>query len=135
MAASIAAGNNNAAGLTAWTAIAPSGTTDYLREPYIDGGYIPGEEQIKADGTSYHAGFPTITLTFSYMLYSQLEHLRTTYCGGGWTGKVTLRTKLTKGGSEANYNAIMRLPFPSESNEQIGRVDTYQIQFTRLEAL
>lgn len=133
----IAAGNNNAAGLTAFEEIVPSGEDMYFIAPSGAGGYDPGVFEIRGNGTATFNGFKRQVLTFSYCTFPIANHLNDTYCSGNYNGLVTLRTKLEPDDSFANYNAIMYLPKPSEW--QVGRsrdhIAPYPIRFLKLEAI
>lgn len=131
----LAAAHNNAAGLAAIEGVLPAGETRPFIAPTVRTGYTQGQLIIRGDGSGTFAGFPAVVWTFSWITFAQREYLRTTYCGAGWTGQVTVRTRLTAGGAYANYNATMLLPQPSEGDEQLGRVANYRARFIRMVAI
>lgn len=133
--AKIAVGNNNAAGLTAFTAIVPSGDIAFT-EPLELPNYNPGVLKIRGTGIGVRVGFPSTRHLFGYWTLKQYLYLQVTYCGGegNYTGAVTVRTR--KGGSSAaNYNAIINLPTPDQMEYQGQYYIAPAITYTRMRAL
>lgn len=101
------------------------------------GTFNPGDAVVRGDGTIVFDGYPSCSWVFSIMTRLQLQYLQDTYCGGSYSGKVTLRTSTDNVNSSTalpayeNYNAIMRLPPPGE--RKYYRNST--ISFTRLIAI
>lgn len=131
----LAVGHDNALGLAAIEGVLPGGETRAFIAPTVRGGYTEGQQIIRGDGSVTFAGFPVVVWTFSWVTFGQREYLRTTYCGGGWSGEVTVRTRLTAGGAYANYNATLLLPQPGEGDEQLGRIANYRVRFIRMVAI
>ncbi len=131
----LAVGHNNAAGLVSIEGVLPTTDTRPFVAPTIRAGFTQGQMIVRADGTCTFVGFPTLIWTFSWLTFAQREYLRNTYCAGGWTGQVTVRTRLTAGGSYSNYNATMVLPQPSDGDEQLGRIENYRVRFIRMVAI
>lgn len=95
----IAAGANNAGGLTAINALADSNSVKLFMPralPYHE----TGELVMMSNGTPDYRGYDRQDWEFKVLLVAQYYLLRTTY-----TGLVTVRTSLDDGQSFANYNA------------------------------
>lgn len=114
----ISAGNNNAAGLTKLGKITPSGDIPFC-EPTARLNYSPGMRRLRLDGTIYAAGWKSQEWTLGFLTLKQYDHLKTTYCGGGYSGLVTVRTRFNSGGY-ANYNAVLQLPTEAELEQNRG---------------
>lgn len=105
------------------------------------GTYSPGEAVIRGDGTIVFDGYPSCQWVFAGMTRLQLQNLQDTYCGGGYSGKVTIRTATdnvnTANGAPAfeNYNAVMLLTPLREASYSQRIYRQYAINFTRLVAL
>ena len=104
----IAAGHNNAAGLTKLGKITPSGDIPFT-EPTAKLNYSPGTARLRLDAGIYAAGFKSQEWTLGFVTLKQYDYLKTTYCAGGYSGLVTVRTRWNSG-SYANYNATLQLP-------------------------
>ena len=96
--------------------------------------YTPGEYRIRADGEVYTAGYPSVVWLFTGLRVSGAAYLQTAFCGGGWSGKVTVYTR-TVDRTFARYNAVMILPSPDEVEQRGGILARYPVRLTRLEAL
>jgi hypothetical protein len=106
----IAAGWNNAGSLTNIGAVVPSSNIRFF-EPVARPSWNPGTIKIRLDALTYVAGYPSQVWLFQFMTFAQYAHFRTTWCGGAYSGKVTIRTRY----QNANYfnaNAIAILPVP-----------------------
>jgi hypothetical protein len=133
----IAVGNNNVAGLVVWEAITVSSVE---MNPVRSLGYTPGEFRTRTNGTSFLAGFPSTRWQIGGMTAAQYEHLKTTYCGGGYSGLVTIKTTLDTT-AYSNLNAVLTLP-TTDSLERVtvNTIDNWYyldvvLLFTRLEAV
>ena len=131
----IAANYNNADGLESFESLLPPGGGRYLLFPRARGGYTQGAIVVRGDGTNRYDGFPAQTMIVSAVTYAQAKLLQDDYCGGGYNGKVTIRTRLSPAHDYANYNAILTLPQPSEYDDQNGGIRDYTLTFTRMVAL
>lgn len=129
----IAAGYNEAGTLAAITGIIPTDDQVFL-EPLGFGFYSAGEFRPRADGLRYLAGFGSTKWIFSALTPAQYAYLRTTYCNGGYSGKVTIRTP-TGTTTWANFNAVMQLPMPNEMQWSSGVWENVTVQFNRMVAL
>ena len=132
----IAAGNNNAAGLVNIGTITPSSGI-LFPEPVARPNYTPGVHKIRLDGLDYQAGYASHVWMMPFLDWRHYDHLRTTYCAGGYSGKVTIRTRYMLV-SYANYNAILHLPPPDQildKNVGWGYNNYIPLTFTRLVAL
>jgi hypothetical protein len=95
---SIAAGHNNAAGLTEFSSLTDTNGVKLVMPraiPYR----IEGQLKISTNGVPSYDGYDSQDFEFRVLLVAQYELLRDTY-----TGLVTIRTALD-GATFANYNA------------------------------
>jgi hypothetical protein len=134
----IAAGNNNAAGLVTLEGT-QADAEDYPRtfgtvRSY--GFYDPGLQRVKPSGEKQFSGYPTTSWQLAVVTKAQEKYLRDTYCSGGYSGLVTVRTTTDNNDdSFANYNAVIWLPKLSEQ-DWVGRYSrNYVIQFRKMVAL
>ena len=102
----LAAGHNNAAGLTAITSITDG--TLALTEPLQLPFYSRGIRRNRTNGSVNRAGMPATAFVFGYLTLSQWAYLRANY-----EGLVTVRLALGSG-TFANYNAALALPDPAD---------------------
>lgn len=95
------------------------------------GSFNQGERQSDGEGLDIFEGYSLTTWTLKVMTYAQLDYLRSTYCAGGWSGKVTIYTTL---GGIAFYrrNAVMKLELPYNVNGKFQAIREFPIQMTRL---
>jgi hypothetical protein len=107
----LAAGHNNAAGLTTITSITDG--TLALTEPLQLPFYSRGIKRNRTNGSVSVAGMPSTAFVFSYLTMGQWEYLRTTY-----EGLVTVRLSLNKS-SFSNYNASLVLPDPADMDYRL----------------
>ena len=135
----LAAGHNNAAGLTLVTAITDG--TNRLIEPQVYGNLTRGVRRVRANGATSFAGFPSIEWRFGYLTVGQWNYLYSTYENGAATkGLVTVRLAIY-GTTFANYNAVISLQDPIEmefANLLDPATAVYLnpvVTFSRLEAL
>lgn len=105
----LAAGNNNTGGLTLVTSLLT--TSGYkFPAPRALGSYLRGVVQQRESGLLTIAGKPSIIWTWDVAETDEYyEYLSTTYCAGGLSGLVTLRTSTTKAGTYTNFNAVMQI--------------------------
>lgn len=99
------------------------------------GTYDPGVMRIRGDGTLYLAGYPSCALPFPGITRGQVRYLSVTFCNNGYSGKVTIYTRLDDPATYARYNAVMRLPKLSESQKRWSSFQDYIVRFDRLVAL
>lgn len=132
----IAAGHNNAAGLVSVEShIAPT-SAHYIVAPTVRGGYSPGQNYVRGNGLLGTNGFARVNWHHSLMHYENDVYWRLTYCSGGFSGLVTVRTRLFPTGAFAVYNAVLTIPHPVERDEDgFGRVDDYISALTRMVAI
>ncbi len=69
----------------------------------------PGLKRVKLDGSGFRAGYPSVEWRFDVLTRAQYEYLKSTYCSGGYTGKVTVYTTVS-GSTYARYNAVIDVP-------------------------
>lgn len=114
----IAAGNNNAGGLTNIGSIVPSGNIAFM-EPIARPNWNPGIQRIRLDVVTYSGGYASQVWVLGFCTFAQYDKLLADYCGGGQSGKVTIRTRY-RNHSYANYNAVMhvKIPDPFQSTGQ-----------------
>lgn len=120
----IAAGNNNAAGLTAFNALIDSNGVKFVfprAVPYHEAGLLV----IGANGAPAYDGFAKQDFEFRIMTVAQYELLKGTY-----TGLVTVKTSIN-GSTFANFNATAWID-PKPNGEYIPRanVTMYDPDFT-----
>ena len=133
----IAAGWNNAAGLTGLEGVFIANDFIAFKTFKSWGNYIPGDPVIRGDGTIKFDGYPSCSWVFSIITRLQVQYLQDTYCGGSYSGKVTIRTSTDNVNATTalpayeNYSAVMRLQPPGERRYY----KNYPITFTRLVAL
>lgn len=113
--------------------IVPSGDVAFY-PPEGFSSYQAGQLKVRGDGTEYIAGYGMTVWQFGVLTRKQWEYLSTTYCAGGWSGKVTIYTRTGKT-AYARYNAVMHLPQPAELRRRFLYFEDVPIRFTRLEAL
>ncbi len=130
----IGAGWNVALGsLTNIETITPTGEPTF-KAPDVYGSYDPGVRRIRADGSLYHAGFGMVQWRFAGITRGQVRYLMETYCANGYSGKVTINTRLDDPDTYTRYNAYMLLPKLSESQKRSWAFQDYIVRFTRLAA-
>lgn len=129
----IAAAYNNAAGLVNIETIVPSGDRAFF-SPVAYSNYRPGVRKIRSDGMLYLAGFGTSFWIMPAATRKQIEYLMDTYCAGGYSGKVTIRTRINRV-AYANYNAILSLPDPDAMKRIFKGFDDLRIDYTRMVAI
>lgn len=115
----IAAGHNNTAGLTNIGLIVPASHIAFP-EPVVMPYHNPGILKIRTDGAVATIGFPSQVWMMPFLTYTHYDYLLETYCGDGYSGKVTIRTRIRKN-PYANYNATLVVPTPEELlNSNVG---------------
>ena len=139
----LAAGNNNAAGLSPIETILAGYEAISVGLPSVPpqawGTFQKSNNiAIRGNGRALFRGFPFSTWPFGFISFTQIEGLRTNYCGGGYDGFVTVRTRTDTHATYANFNAVMTLPqlgsIPQSSYRHNGII-SYTITFTRMVAL
>jgi hypothetical protein len=103
----IAAGNNNAGGLTPVNQLVDSNSINFVMPrglPFR----VRGLVRVRLDGTTGRVGFNSTQWISSVMTVDQLSTIYSTY-----EGLVTIRIALTST-AFANYNAVLRMPDESE---------------------
>ena len=103
----LAAGNNNAAGLTAFTSITDTNSIPFVM-PQGKGSRTRGTKRVRLNGTEGQVGFDSFTLLFTAMTLDQYALLLSTY-----EGLVTVKISLTST-TFANYNAVLVVPDEAE---------------------
>jgi hypothetical protein len=99
----LAAGNNNAGGLTALTSITDTNSVPFVM-PRGKGSRNRGVKRDRLNSTQATVGKDSITWLFTAMTLDQYNLLLTTY-----EGLVTVKISLTST-TYANYNAVMVVP-------------------------
>lgn len=96
--------------------------------------FTPGAFRVRGDGLVTTAGYGSVTWVFGLLTRLQYKYLMDTYGGGGYSGKVTIYTRV---GASAygRYNAVIRIPPSSELKRQGVYWTDVPIRFIRLEAL
>lgn len=127
----IAAGYNVAAiSIPAFTSIIPSGDRAFY-PPKGQGLYAPGLRRDLPNGDDYWSGYPFQDWLWDALTRKQFEYLQSTYCGGGYAGKVTV---MTRPGTDAyaRYNAWLKLKTLPESDSLFFANRRYTARLTRM---
>lgn len=129
----IAAGHNvPLASLINIETIIPSGDVAFY-PPRAWGNYSAGAVRIRTDGHVYLAGYPSVIWRFGLMTRRQFRYLQTTYCNGGYSGAVTIYTRLDNAAQYRRCNAIMVLPQLAELNsDPLIKFRDVEVKMTRL---
>jgi hypothetical protein len=108
----IAAGHNNAAGLTALHLLLPGSFGDYAAGVLTE--WHDYEDRLRSGSGGYKPiGKPWVAWVFFRLTRAELLHLRTTFCPTGEDALVTIRTLDKRADAFANFNA--RLIWPDGS--------------------
>lgn len=129
----IAAGHNNAAGLTNIESLVPSGNIAFP-PPAARGNRNPGITRIRANGVATQSGYPAQVWRMVWLTYEQYAYLKTTYASGGYSAAVTVRTRFGSG-DYANYNAVLNIPYESDLNDVGWGYRDVSLTLTRMVAL
>lgn len=129
----IAAGNNNAVGLVNIGLIVPSSHIAFI-EPIARPNWNPGIQRIRLDALTYSAGYPAQVWIMGIVTFQQYDYLLSTYCGGGQSGKVTVRLRY-RNHAYANYNAVLHVPVPDTFQSTGQGFQNLQLLFRKLIAL
>lgn len=108
----------------------PSGDKHFFA-PAAYSTYDPGQFRIRGDGTLYAAGFPACTWVFGTLTRAQFEYAQDTWCAGGFSGKVTIYTRIGRR-TYQRFNAILTLQKPVEADRVRLYFRNYVFTFTRL---
>lgn len=128
----IASGYNVGAGsLVNIESITPTNDIYSFFAPKAYGFYDPGQRKVRGDGTILMVGFPTVTWVFDVVTRLQHEYLIANYGNNGYSGKVTINTRLGST-SYSRMNAIMLIPKPIEADGPTYAFKNYRVTFTRL---
>lgn len=97
------------------------------------GEYTLGQDVLRGDGSLTFDGLPEVIWTVSDLLQSQFDYLKSTYCAGGYSGKVTIATRIN---SElySHYNGWLYLPRNYRIDPQTGWISELKISIRRLKA-
>lgn len=111
----IGVGHNNVPGLVNVQSIAATGEPQYqfYDAPLAVPGYSPGIRRVRLDGLDYFVGNETVRWLFGMWSWYQYDFWSETYCDGGYSGLVTIRTRIGRR-AYANFNATCHLPTPVE---------------------
>lgn len=130
----IAAGINNEAGLVNLETVTVVGDTKPFFAPVGYSSFKPGVRKIRSDGTLAITGFPSAYWIIPIVTRKQWEYVQDTYCNGGYSGKVTIRTRIGRA-AYANYNAVLTLPDPDTLTRRFTVFEDVRLDFTRMLAL
>lgn len=96
--------------------------------------HSPGVRKGRGNGLGFYAGYDSVRWQIDVVTQKQNQYLRDTYCSGGFSGQVTIYTRIGTI-AYARFNAVMDLP-ETQNERQLGNwFEGYQIVFTRLIAL
>lgn len=118
--------------LTRITSIVVPGTQRF-GDPKATPKWDDGEPKIVLDGMVDPVGFQSIVWEFGFVLFPQYSYLRTTYCAGGLSGRVTIYTNVSGSATYQRLNAIMILKSPAAYQSEYW-YKPVELTFTRLEA-
>lgn len=107
------------------------GDGDYFDPPKGIALYDDGQVVTPLDGLTDTEGFAAVTWLFTRMSYVQLYYIRTTYCGGGLSGKVTIYTPIKGNSSFTRKNAILTIKKGKDIRSEY-RFQDVELVFTRL---
>jgi hypothetical protein len=127
----VAAGYNNTGSLTAWETIKPTGGT-YFFAPVIFGLLDPGQDVIDLGGALDFEGFASSGILWTAITQLQVFYLQTTYCAGGFSGRITIEYRSLDPGNYVTANAILHLPKPANSQKKSRAYENYQGRLTRI---
>lgn len=98
--------------------ITPTGDRAF-KAPKAYGLQNPGMPEKRGDGTIYLRGYASVAWRFDALTWKQYEYLKSTYCAGGLSGKVTIytRTNITTP-TYTRYNAILELPKLADTDSE-----------------
>jgi len=88
--------------------IIPTGDTDTIVAPQGLGLFRYGNALVRGDGTNAYNGYPAQDWLLAGLTRNGYQYIRTTFCGGGYSGKVTINTR-AGATAYARYNAILWL--------------------------
>jgi hypothetical protein len=94
--------------------------------------YDPGTFVIRGDGTLLIEGYPTAQWVFNMMTKYQLKHLMDAYCGGSYSGLVTVKTTTDVPDTLITCNAVMTIDKLPLQNPYFGNYLPATIRFTRI---
>jgi len=97
--------------------------------------YDPGIMTVRGDGTFLIEGYPTTSWNFSLLDKYQLKYLMDTFCGGGYSGLVTVRTTSDIPDTLIDFNAVMTIDKLPNQNAYFGYYLPATIRFTRMVAI
>ena len=127
----IAAGWNNAAGFVKIGLIVATSNIAFA-EPAAQQGYTPGQVIPRLDLLTTTVGISSQLWTLG-MTWEQYRYFQTTYCAGGFGGKMTVKTRW-QNTAYANYNAVVRLQSENLNFNMTGFEDV-QLTFFDLRAI
>jgi hypothetical protein len=104
----IAAGVSNTGGLAPIGSIVATSNIAFPEPAGAQGSYTPGIIKIRLDQQLVTVGKSRQVWLLYGLTFEQYRYLQSTYCGGGFSGKVTIRTRWQHT-SYANYNAVLQL--------------------------
>ena len=127
----VAPGYNNTGGLVPWESIVVNNVPFFA--PIIYGSYSPGEEFIRADGTSYWMGFPAVTKgMFSAATQEQIYYVLGTLLGGNYSAPMTLKCRLEDPTNYKIINTIFRLSPNDKNSKKSMAWEKYGFMLTRI---
>lgn len=115
----IAAGHNNAAGLTLIGSIVPMGNIAFPEPTGAQHAYSTGIIKPRLDKILNVVGFNQHAWLMSGLTFAQYQYIQTTYCGGGVSGKVTITTRWYED-AFADYNATLQLQYENLQKTMVG---------------
>jgi hypothetical protein len=129
----IAAGYDNAGGLVNIGTIIPASNI-LFPEPIARPNYTPGQRNVRGDGRLYMNGSASQIWLMTRITFAQWDYAKETWCEGGYSGFVTIRTRYVVK-TYSNYNAVLTLLSESELDGDGIGYKNVPFTFTRLRAI
>lgn len=130
----IAAGHNNAAGLTNIETLTDSlGRRFKPVQDFMQ--FSLGIPLIRGDGITVPTGQISFKWTSNLLYLEQWYYLYNTLLSNSLSGLVTVRTRQFQPSTYANYNATLYINNPTELEYQLGYISNFTWNFTRVTVL
>lgn len=128
----LAVGWNNVAGFIAIPGYTPTSADESIAYVEAFKNYVPGLAQPRLGNLpDYIKGFKKTAWGFPAGFWDWHDwYMVNTFCGGGRSGLVTVRTLTDHPTTFSNFNALMRLPDRDSLSFTNSSFDTYQITFS-----
>lgn len=103
----------------------------YPPESY--GSFDPGDEKDKTNSLTFHSGYDELKWTWrGKITRKQARYLMDSYCGGGYSGTVTINTPTDTPDTYVRKNAVMKLPKLPDATRNFKVFTLYTVTMRRL---